>query len=89
MMNVSNVESDKRCLNFSGLKVRFRTPSLSPKKTMTVPNNRDLISIPKESWGEEKPESDQDSSRIDGSSEGGSQIKQTEEDPERKESESG
>ncbi|XP_048769287.1 uncharacterized protein LOC125675583 isoform X9 [Ostrea edulis] len=70
------------------LKVRFRTPSLSPKKTMTVPNNRDLISIPKESWGEEKPESDQDSSRIDGSSEGGSQIKQTEEDPERKESES-
>ncbi|XP_062603568.1 uncharacterized protein LOC134265366 [Saccostrea cucullata] len=70
------------------LKVRFRTPSLSPKKTITVPK-RDLISIPKESWGAEKPESDLDSSRLDGSSEADSQLKQGLEDgQEVKESES-
>jgi hypothetical protein len=62
---------------------------MSPKKTITVQNNRDLISIPKESWGAEKLESDQDSSRIDGSSEGSSRIKPTEEESELPEPESG
>ncbi|XP_078327312.1 uncharacterized protein LOC111103095 isoform X8 [Crassostrea virginica] len=67
------------------LKVRFKTPALSPKKTFQ--NNRDLISIPKESWGAEKLESDQDSSRLD-DSEVDSQLKQSGEDLELKESES-
>ena len=71
---------------FLGLKVRFKTPALSPKKTFQ--NNRDLISIPKESWGAEKLESDQDSSRLD-DSEVDSQLKQSGEDLELKESESG
>ncbi|XP_052709602.1 neurofilament medium polypeptide-like isoform X8 [Crassostrea angulata] len=70
--------SDKR------LKVRFKTPALFPKKT--VPN-KDLISIPKESWGAEKPESDPDSSRLDGS-ESDSRLKQAEDDLELKGSES-
>lgn len=75
-----------RCfLLFSGLKVRFKTPALFPKKT--VPN-KDLISIPKESWGAEKPESDLDSSRLDGS-ESDSRLKQAEDDLELKGSESG
>lgn len=70
--------SDKR------LKVRFKTPALFPKKT--VPN-KDLISIPKESWGAEKQESDPDSSRLDGS-ESDSRLKQAEDDLELKGSES-
>eukprot|EP00105_Crassostrea_gigas_P042377 XP_019926525.1 PREDICTED: serine/arginine repetitive matrix protein 1 isoform X9 [Crassostrea gigas] len=70
--------SDKR------LKVRFKTPALFPKKT--VPN-KDLISIPKESWGAEKQESDPDSSRLDGS-ESDSRLKQAEDDLEPKGSES-
>lgn len=70
--------SDKR------LKVRFKTPALFPKKT--VPN-KDLISIPKESWGAEKPESDLDSSRLDGS-ESDLRLKQADDDLELKGSES-